>query len=648
MPVLTVAPGQSIQAAIDAAAPGDTIDVAAGNYGSQFLTITKSLTLEAIGGPAILAATSDPPNGKAIIDAGAPGLTVNISGFDVSGAVVPDNNGAAVRYEGGTLNLSNVHFHNNQEGLLGAPDPNGSITIDHSEIDDNGDGSGFTHNIYVGEINAFTITNSYIHDADEGHEIKSRAANNTITGNRIFDNNSTASYSIDLPNGGNANIANNVIEQGANTHNAFIIAYGEEESPSNPGNPGTTVSIANNVIVNDLPQNNALNTLPELVLNPTVTPLTFQNNQVYGLTTAELSSGPLATSGVSFLTTRPTLDTSPIDTACYARGTMIRTNRGELSIEELSIGDRVVTLSGEARPIRWVGRRAYDARFVASNPALLPVLIRQDALGDGVPRRDLYVSPKHAMFLDDVLVPAERLVNGISIVRCDAVAPVQYFHIELDTHDIILAEGAPSETFVDCDNRFMFQNAHEFARFYPDCDAPTWAFCAPRVEEGDVLQHLRWRLDERLKAFGCTTTFDPDLHLVVDGVSVSADRVDDTVHVFRLENSACEVRIVSRSSVPAELDVASSDIRRLGVNVSRVVLSSDDVNIVVGCGDTSLVDGFHASEDTHRWTDGDARVPVKFLACFDKDVTVEVHVQNHDLSYRTGLWGAEWFAEKAA
>ena len=117
MSIVTVQPGGWIQAAIDAAAAGDTIDVAAGNYGSQFLTVTKSLTLEAIGGPVILAATSDPPNGKAIIDAGGAGLTVNISGFDVSGAVVGDNNGAAVRYEGGTLNLSNVHFSRQPGGV---------------------------------------------------------------------------------------------------------------------------------------------------------------------------------------------------------------------------------------------------------------------------------------------------------------------------------------------------------------------------------------------------------------------------------------------------------------------------------------------------------------------------------------------------
>jgi hypothetical protein len=163
-----------------------------------------------------------------------------------------------------------------------------------------------------------------------------------------------------------------------------------------------------------------------------------------------------------------------------------------------------------------------------------------------------------------------------------------------------------------------------------------------------VLQCLRRRLDERLKAFGCSTTFDPGLHLAVDGVPVSADRVGDTVHVFRLERPAREVRIVSRSSVPAELDVKSPDIRRLGVNLSRVVLSSDHVNIIVGCRNTSLVDGFHAGEGTHRWTNGDAHVPAKFLACFDHDMTIEVHVLDYVLSHRTGQWGAERFAEKAA
>ena len=290
MATLTVAAGGSIQAAIDAAAPGDTIDVAAGNYGSEFLTVSKSLTIEAVGGAVVLHATSSPPNGKAMIDEGGAGITVNLSGFDVSGVAVGDHNGAAVRYEGGTLNLSNVDFHNNQEGLLGAADPNGSVAIDHSEFATNGDGSGSTHNIYVGAIASFTLTNSYIHDAVVGHEVKSRAASNTITGNRIFDNNGSASYSIDLPNGGNASISGNVIEQGANTQNPAIVAYGEEGQT----NAGTSFAISNNTIVNDDPSG-------AFLLDPTATKPALSGNSEWGLASP---------SGMAVLASRPSLDTS--------------------------------------------------------------------------------------------------------------------------------------------------------------------------------------------------------------------------------------------------------------------------------------------------------------------------------------------------
>src|SRR5471032_1700927 len=120
MATLTVGPGQqyqTIEAAVAAAAPGDTVDVSAGTYTNDFVTINKNLTLESVGGTVDMVATIDPPNGKAIIDEGGVGVNVSISGFDISGAVVPGNNGAAIRYEGGSLTLSNVDIHNNQEGL---------------------------------------------------------------------------------------------------------------------------------------------------------------------------------------------------------------------------------------------------------------------------------------------------------------------------------------------------------------------------------------------------------------------------------------------------------------------------------------------------------------------------------------------------
>src|ERR1700712_1448000 len=149
MTILTVGSGQqfsTIAAAVNASGTGDTIDVMAGTYTNDFLTISHNLTLTAIGGMVVVNATVSPPNGKAIIDEGGAGVTVAINGFDLSGAAVGDGNGAGIRYEGGTLTLTNSYVHNNQEGILLAADPNGSITIDRSEFANNGLGDGYTHN----------------------------------------------------------------------------------------------------------------------------------------------------------------------------------------------------------------------------------------------------------------------------------------------------------------------------------------------------------------------------------------------------------------------------------------------------------------------------------------------------------------------
>jgi hypothetical protein len=606
MAILTVGPGQqfsTIEAAVTAAASGDTIDVQAGIYTNDFVGIFKNLTLQAVGGPVQMVETIQPPNGKAMIDEGGAGISVTINGFDISGVTVPDANGAAIRYEGGALTLNNDYFHGNQNGLLGAPDPNGTIDINNSEFAFNGvGGDGHTHNIYVGMIATLTISDSYFHDANVGHEIKSRAADTIITDSRIFDLQSTASYSIDLPDGGDATITNNVIEQGPNTQNPSILAYNEEPDP-NP-NPGRSVLIADNTVINDDAAGSA-----HLLTNVSATALTFENNDVWNLTPAQLDG--VAASGTTFLTTEPTLNTaSTWDVGlCFLATTRIATPAGEVSVEALAVGDAVLTLQGEARRIVWIGEgRVLNTR--GRRTAATPVIVRKGALTENVPHHDLRVTKGHSLYIDGVLIPVESLVNHRSILFDDQAGEVRFYHIELETHDVLLANGTPMESYRDDGNRWLFRNVNK------GWTLPSRATCAPLLTTGAIVDAVWRRLLERAGPRpGVPLTHDPDLHLIVDGKRVDALESRDDGYVFRLAITPRSVRMCSRAAVPQELGVAR-DPRMLGVAVRRIVLAQAGRQRAVEACHDALTDGYHAYEPENgmRWTDGNAEVPTSLFA----------------------------------
>ncbi|MCW3477114.1 Hint domain-containing protein [Limobrevibacterium gyesilva] len=236
--------------------------------------------------------------------------------------------------------------------------------------------------------------------------------------------------------------------------------------------------------------------------------------------------------------------------ACYATGTRIATPAGEVAVEALRIGDLVATSSGVAKPIKWIGRRTYTAAQVAAHQHLRPVTIRKDALAEGMPHRDLVVSPMHAMFIDDVFIPAAALINGVTVLRNDDLAPVSYVHIELDAHDVVFAEGAPAETFVDDNSRLMFDNADEYYDMFGADEAPR-GFSAPRVEEGYQLEAVRRRLAARAGIATFAAAHGP-----LQG------------HVERLADGTLEGWVLDTAtpSVPVELDVLVD-----GETVARVL-----------------------------------------------------------------------------
>jgi hypothetical protein len=165
---------------------------------------------------------------------------------------------------------------------------------------------------------------------------------------------------------------------------------------------------------------------------------------------------------------------------CFLKGTSIRTVDGDRKIEDLKPGDLLPTVFGGTQPIQWIGRYV-NKKSDPSKPWVkdfLPVRIARSALAENVPQADLYVTQGHAIFIDDALVPAGSLVNGstIALYGAEERDELEFFHIKLERHDVIYAEGAPVETLLQVD-----ENAANFADYYRKFGAPRAGavLCAP-------------------------------------------------------------------------------------------------------------------------------------------------------------------------
>jgi hypothetical protein len=265
--------------AIAAAQPGDVVRIdAAGNGGYDGDVCASGvahLTIEGVNGRARIDAAGQSSGGKAIWVLSGAGTVVR--DVELTGATVPDANGAGIRLEGGSLTLVGSSLHDNQEGILVSNDPSIDLTVERTEFANNGAGDGQSHNIYVGSIHHFTMRYSYSHGAKVGHLVKSRAAINDIAYNRLTGEGGTDSYELDLPNGGLSRVVGNVIEQGPNTENPALLAYGEEGA----SNPDSRLIVVNNTFVSDRPGNATAVAVGAGVRSPAI----VANNISVGMTT---------------------------------------------------------------------------------------------------------------------------------------------------------------------------------------------------------------------------------------------------------------------------------------------------------------------------------------------------------------------------
>jgi Right handed beta helix region len=248
---LQVGPGKTYlkpSLAAAAAKNGDTVEIAPGLYEGDACTWSaNNLTLRSPSMYAHLESKGAIAQGKAIWV--VTGNNTLIENIEFSGAAIsPDENAAGIRQEGANLILRHCYFHDNQNGILASDNSSSEITIENTEFAGNGFGDGYTHNMYINHVKSFTLRYCYTHHAKSGHNIKTRALRNQILCNRSLDGaDGTASYELDMPNGGPAIIAGNVFQQGTATQNPTILSYGAEGL----SNPGSTIQIVNNTFVND-------------------------------------------------------------------------------------------------------------------------------------------------------------------------------------------------------------------------------------------------------------------------------------------------------------------------------------------------------------------------------------------------------------
>ncbi len=287
---------------------------------------------------------------------------------------------------------------------------------------------------------------------------------------------------------------------------------------------------------------------------------------------------------------------------CFVRGTRLLTPHGYRPVETLAPGDPVITYAGERRPVRWIGRRTLDLGARKPMQDARPVRITANAFGPGLPAQDIRLSPLHAVFTAGVLVPAQHLVNGATIVQEAGRLAVTYYHIELDRHDIVLAEGLPAETYLDTGNRAALY--HETGR-----RGTARRPCAPLVTTGPVLAAIRRRLHAIALAAGFVPAYAPALRAVVNRQTVlprMLSRHGRHYAHFSLPAAAHTLHLLAQSAAPADTAPEAEDRRELALCISTIKTANRHLPLTRDHLATGWFE--RAAQDTGYWMGSTAAI----------------------------------------
>lgn len=349
---------------------------------------------------------------------------------------------------------------------------------------------------------------------------------------------------------------------------------------------------------------------------------------------------------------------------CFLTGSMIRTLKGEIAVEDIRIGDQVLTFDWKlnkeiSSPVRWVGSKTIKVNpILMDDEAGYPVRIVKNAIAEGIPYKDLLITAEHSLFFEDKLIPVRMLVNGYSIYCDYSITDYTYYHIETDRHSVIWADGMLTETYLDTGNRNQFKQHGNCVVLTPVYTPKQWeqdAVAALGVER-HIVEPLYQAITQRAINMGLKSmqtekqfTQNPDLHLITqDGLAIQPMSNYKGQYTFFLPDGDIEhVYLVSRASRESDIIGAFIDNRHyLGVLIGDISILAVDQqnNVLVDPITTHLsqndLSGWHAVENaSYRWTDGKAllKLPQNNLkkrrliiqVCSDR--TYIIHSQQEEL-----------------
>jgi autotransporter passenger strand-loop-strand repeat protein len=346
-------------------------------------------------------------------------------------------------------------------------------------------------------------------------------------------------------------------------------------------------------------------------------------NSVTGESWTTILTGSYDQDGFSI---RGDVDGSTIVTydKCFLAGTNILTIAGEVAVERLAVGDRIVDQGGEEREIVWIGRRAAKVRpGLSDDMAGYPVRIRQGAISENIPNKDLLITAEHAIFLDGSFVPARMLVNGGSIIYDKSFTSFDYFHVETDCHCALFSDGLLSESYLDTGERETFAGDGKVVRLV-NAPVQSWKTdsFAPLNVTREFVEPIFRDIAARSSLLGFSlpekseVTNESGLHLIDDrGRKIRLSRKVGNSHIFMIPEKCQSVRIASRSSRPSDsIGPFIDDRRKLGVLVGSVRLfeSSRTCELEAHLSNKNLHgwNTLESSGEKMRWTNGDAELPL--------------------------------------